>query len=126
MNNDTDLQVTVKEMHPKELSEGELTDINDEVVGMERMEISRRRGQQNTLHKRNSRRPSHVNEGAKVKMLEVNSNLERPMTFHQGIEKLLIPYNRLWDEKKVSTVQATLNNCFMQRNQTLILSISIV
>ena len=44
MNNDTDLQVTVKEMHPKELSEGELTDINDEVVGMERMEISRRRG----------------------------------------------------------------------------------
>lgn len=126
MNNDTDWQVTVKEMHPKELGEGELTDINDEVVGMERMEISRRRGQQNTLHKRNSWKPSHVNEGAKVKILEVNSNLERPMTFHQGIEKLLIPYNRLWDEKKVSTVQATLSKCFIQRNQTLILNISIV
>ena len=125
MNNDTGLQVTVKEMHPKELGEGELTDINAEVVGMERMEISRRRGQQNTLHKRDSWRPSQVNEGAKVKMLEVNLNLERPMIFHQGIEKLLISYNRLWGEKKVSTIQAAFNKCFMQRNQTLILNLSI-
>lgn len=42
-------------------------------------------------------------------MLEANSNLERPMTFHQGIEKMLIPFNKLWDEKKVNTVQATHN-----------------
>lgn len=95
------------------------------MVGMERMEISRRRGQYNTLHKRDSWRPSHVNKGAKVKMLEVNLNLERPMIFHQGIEKLLISYNRLWGEKKVSTVQAALNKCFMQRNQALILNLSI-
>lgn len=124
MNNDTGLQVTVKEMHPKEFGEGELTDINAEVDGRERMERSRRRGQYNTLHKRDSWRPSHVNEGAKVKMLEVNLNLERPMIFHQGIEKLLISYNRLWGEKKVSTIQAALNKCFMQRNQTLILNLS--
>ena len=117
MNNDTGLQVTIKEMHPKELG--------DDMVGTERMEIFRRRGQQNTLHKRNSWRPSYVNEGAKVKMLEVNPNLERPMTFHPGIEKMPIPYNRLWNEKKVSTVQATLK-CFIQRNQILILNISIV
>lgn len=60
----------------------------------------------------------------KLKCLEVNLNLERPMIFHQGIEKLLISYNRLWGEKKVSTIQAALNKCFMQRNQTLILNLS--
>ena len=36
MNNDTGLQVTIKEMHPKELG--------DDMVGTERMEIFRRRG----------------------------------------------------------------------------------
>ena len=37
----------------------------------------------------------------KYKMLEPDSNLERIMKIHQGIEKMRAPY-KLYDEKKAS------------------------
>lgn len=113
MNNDTELQVPIKEMHREEFGEGELTDMQDGVAGVERMEMFRRRGLQNTSHKRNSWRASHDIQGAKVKMLEADSNLENPRTFPQGTEKMLVPYNKLHNEKKVTIVLVMLNFLFV-------------
>lgn len=54
----------------------------------------------------------HNIESAKNKMLGGDSNLERSIKIHQGKEKLPIPYHKLYDKKKASTVQTTLEKFF--------------
>lgn len=49
-------------------------------------------------------------------MLKGDSNLERSLMVHQGIEKVIALYCKLY--KKASTVQNTLDK-FLQRNKTL-------
>lgn len=43
-------------------------------------------------------------ETANDKMLLADPNLERNMTFHQDIEKMLFLYSTLYEMKKASTV----------------------
>ena len=53
-------------------------------------------------------------DGAKVEVSEVDSYLERTMTFHQHIENMLIPYSKFGDEKKAIPVQITLYKVFKE------------
>ena len=58
----------------------------------------------------------------KYKMLEPDSNLERIMKIHRGIEKI---FYKLYDKNKVSTGQTTVGK-FLQRIKTLILDVKFV
>lgn len=50
-------------------------------------------------------------------MLEADLNLKRSMTIHQGIEKILAPYHKLY-RKKATMVPTTLDK-LLQINKTL-------
>lgn len=57
----------------------------------------------------------HNVESAKDKILEAYPNLEKTMTIHQGTEKMLALYPKLYNEKKANIVQTTLNKLFTKK-----------
>lgn len=59
-------------------------------------------------------------ESANDKMLEADPNFERNVTVHQGIEKILSPDNKLYDEKtKFNVFFIT----FLQKHQNIFILI---
>lgn len=54
-------------------------------------------------------------EGRKNTMLKADPSLERSTTIQQGIEKMLAPCPGFYDEKKVSTLQTTLDAFFTKK-----------
>lgn len=51
----------------------------------------------------------HDIEGTKNTMLKADPSLERRMTIQQGIGRRLTPCSKFYHEKKVSTLQTTLD-----------------
>lgn len=51
----------------------------------------------------------------KGKILEADPNLEGGMIIHQGLEKMLTPYYKLYNEKMARAVQTTLDKSFTKK-----------
>ena len=51
----------------------------------------------------------------KDKMLEADPNFEGGMIVHQGLEKMLTPYYKLYNEKVAGAVQTTLDKSFTKK-----------
>lgn len=58
-------------------------------------------------------------ESTKDIMLEADTNLELSIKIWQGMKKMFALYSNLYNEKKASTVQTTLDK-FLQRIKTLL------
>ena len=42
--------------------------------------------------------------------MQAISDLERSVTVHQGIEKMLVPFCKLYDKESASTIEATFDH----------------
>lgn len=102
-------------MQPEELSEEKLIDINKE-RGCDKKytDVSEEvTPAKHFILKELSEIFQNI-ESTKYKMLEVDSNLERNMTIHQSIEKMLALYHKLYDKKTACTVPTTLDNFYKE------------
>lgn len=115
---------TLVHMQPEELSEGDLTDINessgcdekdDDVPGVVLLA--------KPLTFKDLLKIFRDIKSSKGKMLEVDVTFQRSMSIHQEWEKMPSPYYKLHSEKP-GIVQTTLK--FLQWNKTLILDVSSV
>lgn len=82
------------DMQPDKLSEGKLIDTNEEKWLWEEHEDGPEVMTAKNSALKELSKIFHNIESAKNKMLEAYPNLERSMTIHQGIEKILIPYHK--------------------------------
>ena len=58
----------------------------------------------------------HDIESTKDKMLAADPNLERTMAICQGIEKILFSNHKLYNVKKTSSIQTTLDRFFANKH----------
>jgi len=56
-------------------------------------------------------------------MLELDLNLEREMTVHQGVRKRFTPHYKIYNENKARAFQTILDKFFFYKENTLIPSV---